>query len=255
MNWLLVHAPDGIPVVSVARADDLGYVVRVHHVADFSIAGDGELRGSERAPDVSAQEATEAFDMLVRPTLHQLRGRPALHASAVEIDGGFVAFMGATRAGKSTLAALLCDRYPLVADDCLPLEPDGDGFLATPSSHHVRLRNETAPRFGVEPNAWVKPRLAVAHAKERRRLVRIYAIGSAANVATITRLSRKAALLEVAPRLHRLDPERPDLLRTELGYLERLTAAVPVAKLSYPRTYAGTDAIAAAIAEDLRRPA
>ena len=60
---------------------------------------------------------------------HQ-RGLLPLHASAVEMDGGVVAFAGVSGAGKSTLAAFLAQNgHPLVADDICLLDP-----LAAPGS-------------------------------------------------------------------------------------------------------------------------
>jgi hypothetical protein len=55
---------------------------------------------------------------------HQRRLLP-LHASAVRIGTGVVAFLGDSGAGKSTLAAFLLERgHSLVADDVCLLDPD-----------------------------------------------------------------------------------------------------------------------------------
>lgn len=55
---------------------------------------------------------------------HQRRLLP-LHASAVKMGAGTVAFLGDSGAGKSTLAGFLASRgYPLVADDICLLDPD-----------------------------------------------------------------------------------------------------------------------------------
>lgn len=54
--------------------------------------------------------------------LHQ-RGRLVLHASAININRGAVAFMGHNGAGKSTTTfSFMNSGYPLVADDILSLE-------------------------------------------------------------------------------------------------------------------------------------
>jgi hypothetical protein len=55
---------------------------------------------------------------------HQRRLLP-LHASAVKMGAGAIAFLGDSGAGKSTLAGFLASRgYPLVADDICLLDPD-----------------------------------------------------------------------------------------------------------------------------------
>ncbi len=57
---------------------------------------------------------------------HQRRLLP-LHACAVQMRKGVVAFLGDSGAGKSTLAAFLVDKgFPLVADDVCLLDPDAD---------------------------------------------------------------------------------------------------------------------------------
>jgi hypothetical protein len=57
---------------------------------------------------------------------HQRRLLP-LHASAVRIGNGAIAFLGDSGAGKSTLAAFLLARgHSLVADDVCLLDPDAD---------------------------------------------------------------------------------------------------------------------------------
>lgn len=59
--------------------------------------------------------------------LHQ-RGFFTLHASAVAVNGGAIAFVGAKGAGKSTTAAALHVRgHPLIADDVVAVMLDGTG--------------------------------------------------------------------------------------------------------------------------------
>lgn len=90
-----------------------------------------------------------------------LRHRLVLHASAVQLDGHAVAFVGASGMGKSTLAAALCEHgCGLVADDVLRVDTDGGcGALAHPGSTESRLRiaarelADAAPPSAVRPTA------------------------------------------------------------------------------------------------------
>jgi hypothetical protein len=60
------------------------------------------------------------------------RGRVLLHAATLAIADGCVLVLGPTGTGKSTVAlcALRCG-WPVLGDDLVALEPDGDGYLAT----------------------------------------------------------------------------------------------------------------------------
>jgi hypothetical protein len=65
----------------------------------------------------------------------------ALHASAVEMAGGAVAFAATNRSGKSWLAAACLQAgHRLVSDDIVPLEPGAEGFVARPGIPEMRLR-------------------------------------------------------------------------------------------------------------------
>jgi len=75
-------------------------------------------------------------------------GIPTLHASAVEIDGGAVAFLGSNRGGKSTLAvSLMQEGHPLITDDILPIEQSGGSFHGRTGYPQLRLWPEQAERL------------------------------------------------------------------------------------------------------------
>jgi HPr Serine kinase C-terminal domain len=71
-----------------------------------------------------------------------LRGELVLHASAVQVDGRAVAFVGSSGMGKSTLAAALCEQgHGLVSDDLLRVDvADGGTLLVHPGATESRLR-------------------------------------------------------------------------------------------------------------------
>ncbi len=72
--------------------------------------------------------------------LHQ-RGLLALHASAITVPEGSVAFAGPSGVGKSTLAMACWQRgYPLLADDICVITTSADGtLLAYPGYPQVKL--------------------------------------------------------------------------------------------------------------------
>lgn len=68
------------------------------------------------------------------------RGIPALHCSAVVVDGRAAAFLAVPGCGKSSLAATMMQAgYPLLTDDLLPVEYSGGEYIGRPSYPQVRM--------------------------------------------------------------------------------------------------------------------
>ena len=78
------------------------------------------------------------------------RGLLPLHASAVAVGDGCVAFCGARGAGKSTLAAALAQAgYPLLSDDLLIVHPGfGTGPMAWPALTRPKLTRQSIELLG-----------------------------------------------------------------------------------------------------------
>lgn len=77
------------------------------------------------------------------------RGKPALHANVVDIDGGAVLFCGCSGAGKSsTTAALVAAGAPLLADDIATLEMIGQQLFVAHGYPHLRLWPDSAQSLG-----------------------------------------------------------------------------------------------------------
>lgn len=80
----------------------------------------------------------------VLSTAMHFAGLLVLHGSAVEVEGGVIAFLGVKGAGKSTLAlALVREGARLVTDDTLPIDVEA-GCAVWPGIHSLRLRPDTA---------------------------------------------------------------------------------------------------------------
>ncbi len=91
--------------------------------------------------------------------LHQ-RGFLVLHASAVNINGEAVAFMGWRGNGKSTTTmSLLNSNYPLISDDVLALKIEDNNVLAIPSFPRIKLRQDIMESFTeeIDPNTQIHP--------------------------------------------------------------------------------------------------
>lgn len=89
--------------------------------------------------------------------LHQ-RGLLPLHANAVSVNGKIVAFMGASREGKSTLAAWFHDHgFRPIADDVavVRFETGGRASVA-PGQQRLRLWRETLEATGRDASAYAR---------------------------------------------------------------------------------------------------
>ena len=79
--------------------------------------------------------------------LHQ-RGRLVLHASAVHMNNGAVAFMGHNGAGKSTTTfSFMNSDYPLIADDILSIEFRDNIPVVYPGLPRIKLWPESLEIF------------------------------------------------------------------------------------------------------------
>ncbi len=248
--WFFTLTNEGGPYLAVAREAD-GYRVRVHGVADYLVQPTS--LAVEPFVDAAAESVEVAFELDVKPILHQLDGHPALHASAVANEAGAVAFSGPSGVGKSTLAALLSKRagYRLLADDSVPLDRQGNQFIAMPTASAVRLRRGSAQQLGETAHMQFEKYVARRKAAESGCPLRaIYSLWLA-DAVRIDPMSPREAMAFVASHLQRIDPDNAELLRREFEHVDAVVRHVVVAHLSYPRDFEST-AVAEAIEEHAR---
>ena len=126
-----------------ARVDD-GYLMRFYDCGECVISAelDRVVVHRDRAG------AHEILPILLAGTVTSfvlgLRGATVLHASAVEIDGRAIAFVGQSGRGKTTMAALMCaDGARLVTDDVLRVDADG-AVTCVGGATELRLREKAA---------------------------------------------------------------------------------------------------------------
>ena len=110
------------------------YLQRVPEVANFLVRHGREVL-VEPAPNAPAEDIRAYLLSPVFSALCHQAGMYSLHASAVRVGGGVVAFLGNSGAGKSTLAASLAQRgYSVIADDICLLDTrlhDADSAAAS----------------------------------------------------------------------------------------------------------------------------
>ena len=128
----------------VRLKDGSDYVSWTDHF-DFFISPDGG-RVVYRVRCGASPESVQAY-LLGQVLSFALlkRGREPLHATAVVVDGGCVAFLADCGEGKSTLGAAFIRRgYQMLTDDLLVLQGTGEGFLAHSGLPRIKLFPEQA---------------------------------------------------------------------------------------------------------------
>jgi hypothetical protein len=135
----------------------------------------------------------------VLPFAALLHGYEVFHASAVVWDGGAIALVGPSRAGKTSVALELCRRgASFLADDVLVLERAGTLLLAHPGTPVAGLDHAEAQRL--ERRGSATPKIVATNRRER--LVRVHGGTQPAPLARLFFLHRRSA----GPREPRLEP-------------------------------------------------
>jgi hypothetical protein len=136
------------------------YLLRVPGVANFLVRHGREVLVQPAAGALPADIRAYLLSPIFSTLCHQA-GMYSLHASAVRVGEGVVAFLGDSGAGKSTLAAGLAQRgYTLVADDICLLDPrqnaasaNSGPTLVIPVAPALKLRRSALDHLGTRPES------------------------------------------------------------------------------------------------------
>jgi len=202
-------------------------------LASFRFRGSRAEVWAAGHPQASTDQIREAFSRMVLPVALQALGREALHASAVVLPEGIVAFCGEAQTGKSTIAyGLHLLGYRQWSDDAVVFERDDNGrLLALPLPFRARLR-EASKRFfetGAarcaarnEPYEGIGSPVPLAAMCVLRRCP-----GPGERLVEITRLSPRSAFLMLLGHAVCYDPSRKDRTRETVERYLDLAARVP----------------------------
>lgn len=194
--------------------------------------------------------------------LHQ-RGLLILHASAIAVDGGAVAFLGGSGWGKSTMAAALYARgHGLVADDVTVVDLDGNDPKVFPGFPQLKLWPDTAVSLGRKPETL--PRLHSQIEKRACRVMnsgppvsmplrRIYVLDEGTDHA-IEPIGGQDALVELVR--HSYAARLIQQVNASLHFLQcaNLANKVPVRRLKRLRSLSALPELAQIVEEDLAQP-
>ena len=237
-----------------------GFLMRVPRVADFHISRDGSHVRTLPAPGVESSSLHDVFLSLVLPMAASRRGRLVLHASAIEVEGCAIAFMGASGRGKSTLAAAFATAgLRFLTDDGLFVEIADGSATIVPGHPSLRLWADSAEALvGPEPAAEEgKARILsgdhIAHCEAPRPLRRIYLLDEADGAdIEIRPLDGAQAFTALARHSFLLADGDARVLGSHFEGLAALARRGSCASLRYPRSYARLAQVRAAVLADAR---
>jgi hypothetical protein len=255
-----------------AHLNDHSSYVRWHGLGQYLVSNGGRQILCDRAPDASL-ESFHVYLLGQALSFALVKGGfEPLHGTAIVVDGEAIVFLGDSGFGKSTLAASFLDAGSLLlTDDLLLLSQTEQGLNAHPGPSRIKLFPDTARRFfgscvnsvpmNAETNKHVFPLeterrcekpvplravyvLAPPHEMRRQRRIRIETLPV-----------REAFLALVANTFNGLIADS-DRLQRQVAEATRLIRAVPVRKLSYPRSLAQLSEVREAVlADSFGRPA
>ena len=188
------------------------------------------------------------------PAVYQVWGRQVLHASAVahRDTGRVLAFTGPSGAGKSTIAYGLGQRarWAHVADDTLAFSMDGGRILLHPLKNDARLRPATAAYHG-RSDAPLQPITWPDHPIVLSRLFVIAGDDDLPADAVIEPLTAGASYTLLLQQAHAFTLQVPLFNQKLMREYLALTAAVPVFRLTYRRSFDRMDAILDAVEKNV----
>lgn len=187
-------------------------------------------------PGVSQERLEDLYRRSVLPLAFQALGKETLHASAVRLSSGVVAFCGERGAGKSTVAYGLYRRgFEQRADDTLVLSIGPDDIRVVPLPFTPRLRPLSAEFFGTatptDDNGLPLHENGLSEALAA--VLVLLPAAQAPQEPIVERLPPTNAFRAALAHAHCFDTGNPDSRRRLLeNYLE-LAACVPVYHVTY----------------------
>lgn len=241
--------PDGTLWTEFFRLPD-GYLIRFPAIADYTVDGRGRHVIASPRPDVSVEAVEHIYLNQVLPLAWSRQGRLVFHASAVDLDGRAVAFVGRSGFGKSTLAASFASAgRRLLCDDGLLLAESGGTYRVVPGHSSLRLWPDSEValfRHSLERSAPLeytsKSRFPASEhlrfCNEQRDLAALFFLGTgSADSVSLAPMRPADALVELVKQSFLIDTEEPEMLANHFDALSRL-AALPIHyRLDYPRRY------------------
>jgi len=180
--------PDGTVNFRIEASPEAGYRIWGPIYGANVLSGDGlRLRAAAGAGGIQAWQRLLIAQVL--PFAAVLRGLEVLHASAVVIDEGAVAFLGQSGSGKTSLALALCRQGAgFLADDVLALERMDDELVGHPGAPVAGIDRGEADRLRRLEGGGEREVLSV---DSREQVARMPAIAESAPLRALFFLDRR----------------------------------------------------------------
>lgn len=230
------------------------YLLRFPELADFIIDSKNSSVQCWPVPGVPMATLNQLYLNQLLPLVLSHQGKLVFHASAIEIDGLAIAFMGVSGRGKSTLAASFSsNQCPFLTDDGLVLEKTDDSYQVLPSQPSIRLWDDSQNAI---LNSDMQAEAALNYTSKLRftasnqmvfcetpcSLHRIYFLDDAsASEIQFVKLSPQEAMVELIKHSFLLDIEDRKMLKTHFNAVSDLASLPIFFKLDYPRNYSGLE--------------
>lgn len=257
-------SPDGSAWTRFYRAE-AGYLLRFPELADFEVALDGHGVRCWPAPGATEGTLQHLYLNQVLPLALSQQGNLVFHASAIELDGAAIAFMGISGRGKSTLAASFATNgFAFLTDDGLIVENVGADDRVLPSHPSIRLWSDscqaligqgaqTAAPAQFSSKARFLAGKDIAFCAQSRPLCRVYFLGPGmARSTTIEPVNPANALIELVRHSFLLDIEERDVLASHFEALSRMVRRPVHYRLDYPRNFDDLAEVRRVIVEHVR---
>lgn len=269
-DWLQHRRyPDGTIWLSCGKLPS-GYLLRFPNIADFSITNEGRKIFCYAVLNTPPETIRHLFLDMVIPLLFNQLGKVVMHAGAVVLPEGAIAFLGATGWGKSTLtASFVAQGFPLLTDDCLLLNEQDEKVFGLSSYPSLRLWGGNFNEIFEH-----KPNLAqVSHDSEKKRVIfddsnlafhtaptilqRIYVLNLPEETdelqqVLIAPISPQRAFMEMVKHTFQIGLSDRERIKKEIEFFGRIAPINLFYSLSYPRKISFLPSVRKAIFANLK---
>ncbi len=245
-RWL---SHEGEETVLFLRTDT-GVLLRFIGLADFALNFETKHATCTPEPGVPDETLSDLQFNQVIPLVMGHDGELVLHASAVRVGEGVIAFLGATGRGKSTLAAAMARAgCPFLTDDGLILDETGGNYMVRPRRPILRLRpdseaaildlTETDFLDSDQVKSRVSARASIPFCDEALPLKALYLLPEPhpRDEPEIVPLPPSAALPALMGHSFILDVEDRTRVRAHFDRVAYLARRADCFTLDFPRTY------------------